>query len=335
MMTVSDIEQACDIGQQLDFSRHELEGAELSLKRTYYPYGFAVEVRTNAAEVLDLIEEIWGMFQKVHDNEPIRSDIFVGEGGSAECPPTPEYRLHLPWMISVADGKNYSIVDMDRKWAQISISRSTLQHALYLKYFLLGAPLCCIATSYATPIHAGCVALEDHGILLCGDSGAGKSSLSFACARKGWTYITDDAAFLLNGGTKRIVTGSFHQVRLRPTAAELFPEVRGLEITPRAAGKPSIEMSTASFPHVVRAHTAHVDFVVFLNRRSGKAPELVPYRKDVARYFMRQVLFGSKKTLEAQYQAIEQLLMVDVFELHYTDLDWAVCRLQKLIREGA
>ncbi len=335
MVTVKDIEYACDIGQCLDFSRHELEGAELALKKTFYPYGFAVEVSTNSTEVLDLLREIWGMFEKQHDSDPIRSDVYVADGGPAECPPTPIYQLHLPWMISIADGMNYSFVDLDRKCAQISISRAALQHPLYLKYFLLGAPVCCIATSYATPIHAGCVALDGQGLLLCGDSGAGKSSLSFACARKGWTYITDDAAFLLNGGSKRIVTGGSHQIRLRHTAAALFPEVHGLEITPRAAGKPSIEMPTASLPYITCARTAQVDFVVFLNRNCGTPPELVPYRKDVARHFMRQALFGSVKSREAQYEAIERLLAVDVFELRYTDLDWGVCRLQKLVREGA
>ncbi len=334
MMTVKDIERACDIGQKLDFSRHELAGDELSLKKTFHPYGFAVEVRTNRVEVLELLEELWGMFNRMHDSEPIRSDVYVAEGGSAECPPTPVYQLQLPWTISIADGMNYSIVDLDRNRAQISISRSALQHPLYLKYFLLGAPVCCIATSYATPIHAGCVALDGHGILLCGDSGAGKSSLAFACARDGWTYVTDDAAFLLNGGTKRIVMGGCHQVRLRPSAATLFPEVLGLEITPRAAGKPSIEMPTASLPYMTCAQTAQVDFVVFLNRNSGAPPELVPYRKDVARYFMRQVLSGSANSLETQYQAIDRLLTVDVFELRYTDLDWGVYRLQKLVREG-
>lgn len=335
MMTVKDIEHACDIGQQLDFSRHELEGAELLLKQTFYPYGFAVEVSTNSTEVLNLLEEMWGMFEKVHDSNPIRSHVYVAEGGSGECPPTPVYQLHLPWMISIADGMNYSIVDLDRKRAQISVARATLQHPLYLKYFLLGAPVCCIATSYATPIHAGCVALDGHGILLCGDSGAGKSSLSFACARNGWTYITDDAAFLLNGGTKRIVTGGSHQIRFRPTAAALFPEVLGLEITPRAAGKPSIEMPTASLPQMTCAQTAHVGSVVFLNRHHDGPPELLPYQKDVARHFMRQVLFGSAESREVQYRAIERLLTVDVFELRYSVLDWGVCRLQKLVREGA
>jgi hypothetical protein len=334
IMTVEEIEQACDIGRTLDFSKHELEGPELSLKKVFHPFGFPVEVRSNSDEVLTLLEQIWGKFEKQHDTEPVRCDVYVVEDGTSECPPAPMYQMMYPLMIHIADGRNYSLIDMERRTTQISISRAALQYPLYLKYFLLGNAMCCIVTSYVTPIHAGCVALDNHGVLLCGDSGAGKSSLSFACARNGWTYISDDSTYLLNDEVNRIVTGDCHQVRLRPSAATLFPEVKGLEITPRAAGKPSIEMPTAGLPSVVCAKSAQVDFVVFLNRHSGASPSLVPYRKDVARYFMRQVLYGSAESLAVQYQAIERLLTVEVFELRYTDLDWAVDRLQKLVRKG-
>jgi hypothetical protein len=35
-----------------------------------------------------------------------------------------------------------------------------------------------------------------------------------------------------------------------------------------------------------------------------------------------------------QHRAIERLLTAEVFELRYTDLDWAVDRLRTLVREG-
>ncbi len=218
--------------------------------------------------------------------------------------------------------------------AKIVISRAALKNHLYGQYFLLGNPVCCIATRYTTPIHAACVALDGRGILLCGDSGAGKSSLSYACARAGWTYISDDASFLLNGGTKRQVTGNCYQFRFRPSAAELFPEIEGLEITPRAAGKPSIELSTRELPQIKSAQTARIDFIVFLNRRVGSPPQLMPYRRDVARRFMRQVLYGAEHLLGTQQRSIERLLTADVLELRYTDLQWAMDRLRLLVREG-
>jgi len=74
--------------------------------------------------------------------------------------------------------------------------------------------------------------------------------------------------------------------------------------------------------------------VVFLNRRAPGPPALVPYRTDAARRFMHQVLFGATESLAAQYAALERLLTAKIVELRYTDLDWAVDRLESLTREG-
>jgi hypothetical protein len=333
-MTVQEIERACDKSQPLDFSRHAQQSPELSLKKIFFPHGFPVEVKTNSGVVLELLEEQWGKFDRQHDTEPICSEVYVVKGGSNECPPAPSYRMMMPQFHTIVDADNYSIVDFQRKKVQTCVSEAALKHRLYVRYFILGTPISCIATHYVTPVHAGCVALDGHGILLCGDSGAGKSTLSYACARKGWTYISDDASFLVNGGADRTVAGNCHQVRLRPAAADLFHEIEGLKVMPRAAGKPSVEIPTASFPHLTCASATRVDYIVFLNRHANGRPKLVPYRKDVARYFMRQVLYGLPETMAVQYDTIERLLTAEVFELRYRDLDWAIDRLQTLVQEG-
>jgi hypothetical protein len=235
----------------------------------------------------------------------------------------------------VADVDNYMIADLARSKSQLTISRAALRHKRYLLYFFLeAAAFQHIGTRFTTPVHAGCVSLNGRGILLMGDSGAGKSSLSYACARAGFTYVTDDGSFLLNGGGKRMILGNCHQVRFRPMAVKLFPELEGLPITPRAAGKPSIEMPTALFPGMQCEQTARADFLVFLNRRALGPPELVPYSKDAARLFMRKGLYRLAESRDAQYAAIEQLLTAEVFELRCSDLDWAIERLATLAREG-
>ena len=244
-MTIAEIESACDASQPLDFSRHMLDVPEPSLRQMFYPLGFATEIRTNSVEVLFQAEEIWRVFQKQFDTEPILVDIHVVESASMECPPAPEVRIIQPLLVTVADAANYSICDLSRNATQMVVSRATLCHKTYLRYFFLESTAGChIATRYATPVHAGCVTLDGRGVLLCGDSGAGKSTLSYACARSGWGYVSDDASFLLNCGSQRTVIGNCHYLRFRPSAAELFPELAGLEVTPRAAGKPSIELPT-------------------------------------------------------------------------------------------
>ncbi len=333
MLSIEDLEAACTTSQRVEPQRHNMEPPELSYQTTFYPFGFPAEVTTNSENVLKQYEELWGNFTKQHDTEPLRVDVQVVDTHTTECPPEPTYRYMQPFMVCVADANNYSMVDLESCQTRIVISRAALRNRLYAQYFILGTVGCCISARYTTPVHAGCVALDGRGVLLCGDSGAGKSTLSYACARAGWTYLTDDGSYLLNGGTKRLVTGDCHKVRFRPSAAQLFPEVEGLEITPRAAGKPSIEMPTARVASIATAQTARVDFIVFLNRRASSPPQLVPYRRDVARHFMRQSLYGPPQLLATQYRAIERLLTAQVFELRYTDLNWAIDRLRVLVQE--
>jgi hypothetical protein len=335
MMSIEEIESACDALQPPDFSRHELEPPELPLRAMFYPYGFSTELRTNREEVLELAGEQWGRFERRHDTPPVRVTVHVTEGGSAECPPTPRYRMLKPLLLTIADAENYSVADMEQGWTHIEITSATMRHRLYVGSLFLGAaPGCHIATRYTTPVHGACVARDGRGILLCGDSGAGKSTLAYACARAGWTYVSDDATYLLRGGTGRTMMGNCHQVRFRPSAAELFPELRGMQITPRMTGKPSVEVATASLPYMRCSDTAQVDFVLFLNRQAEGQAALAPYRKDVARHFMRQVLYGSSESLQTQYAAVERLLTACVMELRYRDLDWAINRLEMLVREG-
>lgn len=339
VLSIDEIEAALDRGQKLDFSRHALETPRLTLCEKFFPHGFAVELRTNSESILSLARELWSGFERCFDNRPIRVNVHVvddGDGGPAEqCPPAPAAHMTMPLLYNVADANNFTVSDLDEGWTRIVMARATERHRNYVAYFLLGsAPLCHIAFRHATPIHAGCVAFKERGMLLSGDSGAGKSSLSYACARAGWTYTTDDGSYLLHDDSGITVTGNCHQVRFRPSAGELFPEIEGLEITPRATGKPSIEMPTSALPWMTCAPTASVDYLIFLNRRAGGPQDLAPFRKDVARCYLRQLLYGTPESLTVHYRAIERLLHTEVLELRYTDLDWAVQRLQTLAEEG-
>jgi len=331
-MTIEELEAACTASQPLDFRRHPLEVPEPTLQGRFYPMGFPVELRTNSQQVLDLYGAIWQAFGPRYDTDPILIDVHVVETDATECPPAPDFRVMLPLMSAIADAENYSLFDLTRGTTQIVLSAATLRHPLYASYFFLeSAAACHIVTRYATPVHGACLEWNGHGILLCGDSGAGKSTLSYACARAGFGYISDDATFILQNAEGRTVTGNSGKVRMRPEGAKFFPEIRDLEITPRAAGKPSVEIPLGQ--GVVSVGETKIDYILFLNRRSGRE-DLVPYRREVARAFMRQITYGLPHQLEAQYESIERLLEAEVFELHYSDLDWAIARLRQLAQAG-
>ena len=331
-MSIEDIEVAVNASQPLNFSRHPLEAPELTLQQRFYPMGFPVDVRTNSSLILDLFRFAWRHGTPRYRTAPIAVDVHLVDSDEEECPPTPSFRMMLPVMLSVANAENYSVLDTERGTTQVVVSMAALRHPLYINYFFIeSAAACHIVTRYAAPVHAGCVEWNGKGILLCGDSGAGKSTLSYACARAGFGYISDDATFLLRNGEDRVAIGDSHKVRLRPESVRFFPEMEGIGITPRAAGKPSVEIPTGD--DIVGLEETRVDLLVFLNRRSGKQ-ELLPYSSDVAREFMRQVIFGLPDQQEWQYRKIDALLQAPVYELHYQDLDWAIARLKLLAQDG-
>jgi Fe-S cluster assembly ATPase SufC len=187
-----------------------------------------------------------------------------------------------------------------------------------------------------TGVHAACVERNGVGVLLCGDSGAGKSTLAYACAKAGWTYITDDGSYMVHGPGDVLVTGNCHQMRFRPTAASIFPEIAGLEITQRAqSGKPSIVFSSATLPGIRCSQTATIKYAVFLNRRQRGNLPLRHYSKEVVRKFLCQARFSPMDKMPEHFAAIDKLLELEVLQLPYNDLAWAVEQLDSLVENGA
>jgi hypothetical protein len=289
---------ATDVVEQAIAGDPLLSNVELPLRRLYHPLGFSIEVITNSEEVLAAAEESWGGLRKAFREPALELRIALGEGGSGICPPSPVYRgLAFAW-----------------------VDRDAVERKAYLRYhFLEAIALSLMASSYVTPLHAACVELAGQGVLLCGNSGAGKSSLAFACARAGWRYISDDASYLVRKGERRLVVGNSHQVRFRPSAIELFPELEGLSITPRAAGKPSIELPT-------------VEYIIFLNRVESDVPELLPFPKELAMQWAKQSQADTGANDEEQAASVRELLNAQLFELRYRTLDRAVTQLETLIR---
>ena len=311
-----------------------LSNIALPLRKTYYPLGFAVEIETNSDEVLAAAEESWGALREVFSLPALKIRIALGAGSSGLCPPPPVFRGQRHLLSIVADAQNFAVCDRLQGFAFVWLNQDAVEHKAYLRYhFLEAIALTMLASSYVTPLHAACVELAGQGVLLCGNSGAGKSSLAYACARAGWKFISDDASYLVRQGSGRLVVGNSQLVRLRPSAAELFPELEGLSLTPRAAGKPSIEVPTALIPDVTTVPHSRVEYIVFLNRNEFDVPELVPFPKELALQWASHSQVDTRTNREIQ-AAIRELLNARLFELRYRTLSGAIARLEDLIRKG-
>jgi hypothetical protein len=309
---------------------------ELPLRATYFPLGFPLDLFSNSPAVLAAAEESWKFFQPrfTETRMEIRIAVQGDENDNSTLPPAPIGFLQSNLLLCVADAHNFVVCDFNNSRSSGTITKATANSPLYLRYhFLEAAALGTITSLHAAPVHAACVCPGGVGMLLCGVSGVGKSSLAYAGARSGWTFVSDDASYLL-GSEDRVVIGNAHKIRFRDAGVKLFPELEGKPITPRATGKPSIEVPTTELPDLKTSDSATIEYVVFLNRRSQSADGLVPLsRSSVIAWFMESVIAATQSRL-AQEAAIDRLLSVPIFELRYRDLDWAVERLEQLAATG-
>ena len=163
-----------------------LSDMELPLRQTFFPLGFAVDILTNHREVLAAAEASFGHRRLRHGSTSLEIRIGVTEDNARQCPPEPTRRQYNHLYSMVADAENQALLDLRTGANFVWLTSSALRSSLYLRtnflekvvYLLLGATV-------VTDIHAGCVSKDGKAVLLCGDSGVGKSTLSYACARAG------------------------------------------------------------------------------------------------------------------------------------------------------
>jgi hypothetical protein len=294
--------------------------AELPLAGVFHPLGFPANLVTNSREVLEAAAESWGTWAAEFARQPVELRVVVREEG--DLAPEPEFRTRGHLFSVVSDRHNYAVMDLDRLFAYAFVSRRTAaDHAWFRWYFLDTMGLFLLAQRYVAAVHAACVARERRGILLAGESCAGKSTLAWACARAGWTYVGDDAAWLLAEGQGREVLGRPHLARFRHDALRLFPELAGRLSRVRPNGKLSIEVPTSAFPRIRTAARCQAEAVVFLDRGGGRKAgfERMAAAEAAGELLGEMPLY--REQVRASYRGVvRRLLEASAYRLHYESL---------------
>jgi hypothetical protein len=307
-------------------------------REVFYPLGFPVQIEADREDVLCAARESWSEQAPIQslDSPDVPLIVRIGVTGSVvdDCPPAPVFRANGHLLAIVAGPDNFASCDLERGFAFAWVSEAALGHRSYFRYHFLEAIVMCLLTgSRVTPIHAACVSLNGHGMLLCGESGAGKSTLAYACARAGFTLTSDDASYVVWSKTPHAgrVRANCHQVRFRPSAREFFPEIAGRDLTPRAEGKPSIEIRTAELSGIAVAPETPIHSIVLLKRHAEDAPvQLNPLPLDAVRPYLENSLYLLDGIHDRQAASLRPLLRAPMYEFRYRDLPAAIERLKQL-----
>lgn len=307
----------------------------LPFQERYYPAGFPLLLRTNSRDILTAAEHGWGEFRPLYETTPIELRVLVRRDG-AEPPPAagdgPVYRAQGHLLALVLGAENFALCDLDRGFGFAWLSPRVAQHHLYTSFhFLDGMAYTCLCHRYLTPIHAACVAHHGAGLLLVGDSGAGKSSLAWSAARAGLTYVCDDAAWLLRDGVEPTIIGKSQRLRFRPDIFEILPELEALPRLETVPGKRSFEIRTAAVPGLATAARCRPAAIVFLARQASGPAELESLEPEAAHRRLAATLLTWEPRVWAEQDAsLGRLTGCPAWELRYSSLSGAVLRIREL-----
>jgi hypothetical protein len=306
-------------------------GVEMSLETVVNALGFPVRVITNSEDVITATKQSWSGFPRLFTDYTLEFRIVVSGNELAERPSGIVRGAQKHLMTAISDADNYAVCDLDKGFAFFWLAPATVRDKdFFRRYYLNNLIEVMLWHSHLTVIHAACVARNGRAVLLCGESGAGKSCLSFSCARRGWTFIGDDGAALVRRSKPPMVVGGPRDVHFRPTALEILPELEGKLVPLNASGKLGLQMLTNAFPEIQRSVHASPCAVVFLNRPAGGPARLIPMPAEEALSRLDADL-PLMEVLEDQRASLRSLIEVGAFELCYQDLDDAVKALESLV----
>lgn len=301
-----------------------------------FPHGFPVHIKTNEQGIIRAAEQSWAAFSQRFREPPLQVRILVSESSATRRPPVPVVRAQANLLTMVADAQNFACCDLATGFGFATLSKGALLNRDYLRYhFLEGLVYSLLETQHVVSVHAACVVKDGHGVLFVGNPGAGKSSLAYACARRGWTYVSDDATCLVRRRPGRQVLGNPHGFRFRPTATTLFPELRGR--VKLRNGKPTVEVRTEALTHLLTAHECTVDHVVFLDRRPQPAgpPHLTPLSEEECLRGLFYNPWPPELTIhQERLAAVERLLKAHLYRMEYLELDSAIDLLEQAVRRN-
>jgi hypothetical protein len=301
---------------------------ELPFTGRFYPLGFPLDLATNSADVIEAAEESWSGQRQEFEAPPLTMRVVVRPEGPLAQPGAYRKIGHL--YSTVSDPDNFAHLDLRDRVAAVHVSQATASDHVWLRWFYVESlAYLMLNQREVVMVHSALVARDGCGVMLCGPSTAGKSTLAYACARAGWTFLSDDCAALLPDSAQRMALGRPRQARFRPDAAQLFPELEGYAVRVRPTGKLAFEVDT-SLLAIRTSDRAPVGAIMFLERGAGTAEVRRISEEDALDRLFRDLPCYGEEVDELHERTVRRVAAAPAYRLRYNSLEDGIRLLSAL-----
>jgi len=176
--------------------------------------------------------------------------------------------------------------------ALVAVSRNMLPFLYHIRYELIEFAVFTLAgrAQGLVPLHAACVGSQGRGILLAGETGAGKSTLTLHCLLNGFDFMSEDSVFVDTGALRAIGVGNFlhvraDSVRFLSQQADVAA-IRNSPVIRRRSGVEKFEVDVRTARYRIAPAPLQLAAVVFASSGGRGSARLRPLRlPEVLRRF--------------------------------------------------
>ena len=116
---------------------------------------------------------------------------------------------------SATPSSTFVVLSPKERAGLVCVSEEMLRFPYHLRYEVIEFAVFTLAcrAQGLVPLHAACVGLDGHGILLMGPSGSGKSTVALQCLLDGFDFLSEDSVFVAPNSMRATGTANFLHVR--------------------------------------------------------------------------------------------------------------------------
>jgi hypothetical protein len=179
---------------------------------------------------------------------------------------------------------NFAIVDLGAGFAFGVITPAMLHDRAFVRVTFVEAmslSMLSIARNFSN-LHAACVVKNSLSIILQGPNNTGKSTLAYACARRGYQVLTEDVVHVKVRPQGAELWGAPWKLHLLVDAQRFFPELSHLKPALQINGEWKLEVDLETMFPQSTLMQAMPGIVILLARGSGGHTRFEPISREEA-----------------------------------------------------